>query len=53
VRDIYIPADRDFVAFTDVFNAKDHNRNQLSYLRTFTYAPHRNENFAGQSSEAH
>ena len=43
---MHILADRDFITFTDTFNAKDHNRHLVSYFRMFADATRRNNNFA-------
>ena len=45
-RDIHIPADRDFITFTDIFNVKGHHWHVLSYLRTFADATRGNNNLA-------
>jgi hypothetical protein len=44
--DMYILADRDFITFTNLFNAKDHNRHLLSYLGTFPDATRFNNDFS-------
>jgi hypothetical protein len=50
---MHILADRDFTTFTGTFNAKDHYRYLLSYLRTFADATRGNNDFARKPSQAH
>ena len=46
-RDMYVLADRHFIAFGNLFNAKDHYRHTLSHLRAFAYATRDDNDFAG------
>ena len=48
---MHILANRDFITFTDIINAKDHNRHLLSYFRTLADSTRGSNNFSRQPGQ--